>query len=650
MSWFSFFSRRGPKDFPLEECAALTQAQPDTPASQAPEPPADAPKYDIIIIGAGTAGSVLANRLSADGTRTVLVLEKGTYMSDALSKIPLISAARAFQEFYTTMIKSVPQTGLGGKQHALQIGRMVGGSSAINATVYTRGAHCEFDSWECKGWSGAELDKYFVNSETCHAEPEHGRLAPSRGTSGPWHVRIPLPTLGFNAPLLTAMDRLGIARTVDPHAYKNGEGPVSTGSWTTQTSQKADGTRHHAGFAYLSEDVLRDRANLKLCIDAGVERVHLEREDGILRAKGVWVTQKGKVYYARSKHIIVSSGSIFSPCILQRSGLGPAPLLKSLSIPVLEDIPGVGSNLMDHVLVPLHFSIPLAHSAYSLAHGYRIVPTLISSIYTWLRTGRGMFSTPCLTESMSYFCSKHVETLPESEATAPGRIRLRCKNVRSQVTDIELSATGIHADTAMPHYYGLGPRGVLAFLCFLVKPKSTGTIQITSSKEADFPQVDPAYFQEQCDIEALRIGVRVALSVAARMRHELQYDIGPASVPGWNSEKGGWDEELLPAIESSEDAELSPEFSFVDPVKISDATIDIFIRKHAYGAQHMSSTCRMGNASAGAVVDPISLEVHGTKGLHVCDASIFPRVLSAHPTAAVIACAEKFADTQATSF
>ncbi|KAE8206267.1 hypothetical protein A4X06_0g76 [Tilletia controversa] len=123
------FSRRGPKDYPIAECATLTTAKPDTPASGASVPPQDGvPAYDYAIIGAGTAGSVLANRLFQDGSKQVLVLERGTYMSDTLAKIPLLSAARSLQDFYTTTIKSEPQPGFEGRTSAVQIGRMVGGS------------------------------------------------------------------------------------------------------------------------------------------------------------------------------------------------------------------------------------------------------------------------------------------------------------------------------------------------------------------------------------------------------------------------------------------------------------------------------------------------------------------------------------------
>ncbi|KAE8215636.1 hypothetical protein CF327_g1116 [Tilletia walkeri] len=640
------FSRQGPKDYPIAQCASLTTAKPDTPASSAPQPPQDSPLYDYIVIGAGTAGCVLANRLSQDGSKQVLVLERGTYMSDTVAKIPLLSSGRAMQEFYTTAIKSEPQSAFEGRTSTLQVGRMVGGSSAINATVYSRGAHCEYDSWECEGWRGADLDKYFIKSEKLHTEPDQPSPSPSRGTAGPWQIRITKPTLGFNNPFLTACNNTGITRTSDPHAYEGGDGPVATASWSVQAAQTPDGSRHHAGFAYLPEDVLRHRDNLKLCVDAGVERVELKEHAGKLVIQGVWVVQKGKVYFARGKRVIVSSGAIFSPCILQRSGLGPAPLLKSLSIPVLADLPGVGSKLTDHFLVPLHFSGPMQDSAYQLVRGAWALPSLIRQALTYWRTGRGLFSTACTMESMSYFCTQDVEILPEGTGTSThDRVRVRCKDPRKHIPDVELTISGIWADEKMPQYHGLGKRGVICFLVLLVKPSSEGTVEIKSTKEADFPRVDPHYMEAESDVQALRTGIRVALTVAAHMRNSIGYDIGPACVPGWKPMEGGWDAECLPTLPPSEsDINMSSEFDFVDPVKIPDATIDAFVRKHAFGAQHMASTCRMGPASTGAVLDPATLEVYGTKGLSVCDGSIFPRVLSVHPSAAIVAAAEKYAD------
>ncbi|KAE8225202.1 hypothetical protein CF319_g2008 [Tilletia indica] len=117
------FSRQGRKDYPIAQCASLTTAKPDTPASSAPQPPQDSPLYDYIVIGAGTAGCVLANRLSQDGSKQVLVLERGTYMSDTVAKIPLLSSGRAMQEFYTTTIKSEPQSAFEGRTSTLQVGR-----------------------------------------------------------------------------------------------------------------------------------------------------------------------------------------------------------------------------------------------------------------------------------------------------------------------------------------------------------------------------------------------------------------------------------------------------------------------------------------------------------------------------------------------
>ncbi|KAL9937434.1 hypothetical protein V8E36_003843 [Tilletia maclaganii] len=637
---FLFGGRRGPKDVPIEQCA---------PARLSTTAADDTPLYDVLIIG---AGSVLANRLSQDPKRSVLLLERGTYMVDFISKIPLLSATRAFQEAYTTAIKSEPQPGFGGRSSVLQIGRMVGGSSAINATVFSRGAHCELDAWNLDGWKGADLDKYFIKSETLFVDRAAGQSTPplSRGTSGPWKTRITKGVFQYNEPFLQACDAIGITRTPDPHAYEDGKGPDRC---------TPDGSRHHAGFAYLPEEVLRNRSNLKLCVDAGVEKVEfVKQEDGILKAEGVLISHKGKAYRARAKHIIITSGAIFSPAILQRSGLGPAKLLKSLHIPVLADMPGVGTNLTDHFLVPLHFSGPLQDSAYQMLRARTALPMLVRHALTYWRSGRGLFARACAMESMSYFSSSDVEIVPSdhspsSTAKAPGRsVRLRCNDLHRDVPDIELTIAGVWADDTLPEYHGLGSRGVVCFLVLLVKPESSGTVEITSDKEADLPRVNPNFLQEgTSDLHALRIGIRVAMTVAAHMRHILGYDIGPACVPGWDPIKGGWDAECLPTLDVSHVAATAPHkklttgFDLVDAAKVPDSAIDAFVRKHAFGAQHMASTCAMAPASKpNAVVNPVTLEVHGTRGLSVCDGSIFPRVLSVHPSASIIAAAEKYAD------
>ncbi len=256
----------------------------------------------------------------------------------------------------------------------------------------------EFDDWKVKGWSGKDMRPYFDRSERHVPAPSSGELelraksqhksvekhasSPDNGHGydGLWHTRSTKPIFGLSEPFLDAATQLGVPRVDDSHTESSLssslKGPVATGAWNVQLSQKPDGTRHSTAMAYMSDELLLQRSNLQLVVDAEVNHVHVEQDesnekggDRPWHAKGVWVFQRGKAYYIRAKSVILTSGAVFSPAILQRSGIGPTPLLKELDIKTLVNSPGVGNRFKDHVVCLLHFRIPASNSLVPVSIG-----------------------------------------------------------------------------------------------------------------------------------------------------------------------------------------------------------------------------------------------------------------------------------------
>ncbi len=306
---------------------------------------------------------------------------------------------------------------------------------------------------------------------------------------------------------------------------------------------------------------------------------------------------------------------------------------------------------------------------------------LIKGTWQYVMQGTGWMTTAMGVETMAYLSSSdiRVESDPSIGSSSGigtgqglGGIRVTCPDVRAHSPDIELSLGAMWADRTMPTYYGTTDRqhGVCAFLVYLAKPSSTGSVQITSTRPDVNPAVDPAMLTEADDRRRLALAVRFSLALAAAMRHSQGFDIGPAHVPGWDSKKGGWtvgltqdEARLKPPSPIAKGRPSEREWDFVDPSRIPDQVIQDFISRESMCVQHMSCTCAMGpkeeeeeeqqqQAPASKkssqrpppVVDEKTLEVHGTKGLHVSDISIFPDILCVHPQAAIVATAEKLGE------
>ena len=292
--------------------------------------------YDYIIIGAGSAGCVLANRLSADASRSVLLLEAGPSDKRFYVQMPIGYGKTFYQSKVNWMYTSQANVGLNGRTSYWPRGKTLGGSSSINAMVYVRGHQQDFDDWERagnSGWSYDDVLPYFKRMESWqHGDTEF------RGGDGPLNVSDVSAKLH---PLCKQFVAAGQALGFDYNADMNGENQEGVGYYQLTTHQ---GQRMSAARAYLKP--ARNRPNLTVICNASVARIVFSGK----RASGVEYYHQHKIHYANAtKEIILSAGAVNSPQLLQLSGVGPSHILQKAGVEQVHQSPAVGRHLQDHI-------------------------------------------------------------------------------------------------------------------------------------------------------------------------------------------------------------------------------------------------------------------------------------------------------------
>jgi choline dehydrogenase len=529
-------------------------------------------RFDIVIVGGGSAGCVLANRLSEDASTRILVLEAGRpdWRFDVFLHMPAALAFPIGSPLYDWGYRSEPEPHLNGRRVYHARGKVLGGSSSINGMIFQRGNPLDYERWASfagmAAWDYAHCLPYFKRMETCLAAAPDD---PYRGHTGPLILeRGPAASPLFEA-FFEAVQEAGYSLTDDVNGFRQ-EG---FGAFDRNIHR---GRRLSAATAYLRPTMRR--RNVEVRTSTLVTRVLFDghRATGVEYATG----GSGGTHHVEAGEVILSGGAINTPQLLQLSGVGDAPRLRELGIEPIADLPGVGSNLQDHLEVYVQHASrePVSMQPHATEKWRR---PWIGFQWLFFRSGPG--------------ATNHFE--------GGGFVR--------GDEDVAYPNLMFHFLPLAIRYDGTAPAGGHGYQVHVgpMYSDARGSVRITSTDPRRHPSLRFNYLSTDQDRREWLEAIGVARHILGQPALE-RYDAGETS-PG-------------AAVET-------------------DAQVLDWVRRDAETALHPSCTARMGTDGE-AVVDPATMRVHGLDGLRVVDASVFPTVTNANIYAPVVMVAEKAAD------
>ena len=525
-------------------------------------------EFDYIIVGAGSAGCVLAARLTEDPNVSVALLEAGGGDGSLFIRMPTALSIPMNMPKYNWGFESEPEEGLDGRRLDCPRGKVIGGSSSINGMAFVRGHACDIDEWEqegAAGWNYANCLPYYKRMESWYHGPNR-----YRGGDGPVGVNAgnDMRLNPLYQAFIDAGQDAGYPFTADFNGYQQ-EG------FGQKHMSIANGQRASSSRSYL--DPIKGRPNLKIIPRIIVDQLIMDGD----RAIGVRYRTAGRQMKIFTRgEVILSAGSVGSPTILQRSGIGPAQVLANAGVEVRIDSPGVGANLQDHLEVYFQYECTQ--------------PVSLNRELSWWR--KGLIGARWVATRQGLGATNHFESCGFIRT----RAGLKSPNVQYHFLPGAMRYDGRAAFAGDGFQVHVGPN----------KPQSRGRIAIRSDNPFEAPSIRFNYLQHEQDRQDWRDCIRLT-------REILQQ----------------------PSLAPFRGNEIQPGFDVE-----SDEAIDRWVKANVESAYHPSCTVKMGSDDDPMAVLDEQCRLRGAKGLRVVDSSIFPTITNGNLNAPSMMVGERAAD------